>query len=222
MTNYFPFSSSQSLRKSLNKAFISFFPAMLTQQAVTSALNQIMSEPWGNAVFASLTVLFSRIGEANAEQAYAKSSLEALFLAKETNCQLQSAELLLANQIDAIDAPDKVKLQKYLTDRYDLDLSKPATNKLSELLCWAAKNDVFKMIAAGVICYYMPIPTANPILSKIFNASVASVTSYGVSLVAQCRPCQFFAAKGMTNAGGVATYKALEEAADATYTLQTA
>lgn len=196
MTHYFPFTCSQSLRKSLNKSLTSFFPAMLTQQAVTGALNKVISEPWSNAIFASLTVLFSRFGEINADKAYAQSSLEALFITKETNCQLSSAESLLAQNIDAIEAQDKLKLQNYLASHFDIDLTKPADrNKLVELLSWAVRNDVFKMIAAGVVCYYMPIPTVNPVLSKVFNASIASVTAYGIDWMTRSGSCRFFSAK---------------------------
>lgn len=199
MPIFFPSSLLRTFSKSINKSLIGFIPAVLTHEALQLMFTGLKAEKWSNAVFACLTILYNRLGESAAKFAFAEDELQTLYIADEARCSKETAQLFITGKLNDIAEHEQENLKTFLTttcrmtvDEAEKQFVQPNSTRLKSLISKAADYDVFKMIIAGLVCYYMPIPTANPLYARIFNSAVASGSNYAIGLISRNVSCQFF------------------------------
>lgn len=196
MPNTYLYSYSQRFSKAINKALTGFVPASLMLTFLETCSSVFDSKELSRGIFATFTVLFNRLFEGNAKHGYDEKTLEAFYLAEKSGCTLEGAKIYLGNTSGTLEGNDKTKIKEFLVQQEVLSkeekeplIEKPKLGCLKSLIAKAADYDLFSAFASGVICYFMPVPTASPILSKVFTSSVASGTNYLMSWLSGNKNC---------------------------------
>lgn len=204
MPTIFPNSTRQSVEKMLNKSLLGFIPATALQHLISMAIPMLDTDKWNRGNLAFLSVFFNRVLEGNAKNAYAEAERDVFYLAQKSGCTLEDAKNFASNNIAALTVDGKQKITEFFVAVHNLSSEQAAQSvevkkqtcaeTFKEMIAKIEDYEVLSMLVAGVICYFMPVPTANPLFSKMFTSAVASTTNYVLPGLITLG-CRFFASQ---------------------------